>query len=232
MTRGLKVAVLLLAAGGLAQSRARITAQVAPQESAARRSPVRVLVLSGTAEDARIELAHAATAFWNRAFDELGLDPVLAEPEVVVALPATRTLENYAWQMSRQAGRLSSGSEGPPPPEALTGLDADVIMLLSAQRLMSFAWPLESGESRESSRRRYFLAIADDPRQDLETTREVIAHELGHALGLKHNRNDPTSLMCQPCGGVPRSSQVPGLVLTEKERVRLVQLYGVARTAP
>ena len=97
---------------------------------------------------------------------------------------------NYAHQLSQLAGRLHSSDPGPAPPPALVGLDAEVVVLLSAQNLMPFAWPY--GDDL-----RYFVAVpSGDEREDV--TRNVIAHELGHVLGLKHIR-EPGVLMCQPC---------------------------------
>ena len=60
------------------------------------------------------------------------------------------------------------------------------------------------------------------------TTKNIIAHELGHALGLEHQRN-PTALMCLPCR--PIAHAPPGLSflpLTDVDRQRLTDLYGTA----
>ena len=72
------------------------------------RGPTRVLVVGSDETDARIPQTHEAIEFWNRTFVDLGLEPVLIDARVVLASPVTRTLENYAWQISRRAGRHSS----------------------------------------------------------------------------------------------------------------------------
>jgi len=55
--------------------------------------------------------------------------------------------------------------------------------------------------------------------------RNVIAHELGHTLGLTHNGNTPT-LMCGPCQHtVYRSNERRFFPLTPAERERLQTLY-------
>ena len=54
----------------------------------------------------------------------------------------------------------------------------------------------------------------------------VVAHELGHVLGLEHNAESHT-LMCGPCQPLTAEPDETGfLPLTESDRTRLLELYG------
>ncbi len=155
-----------------------------------------------------------AAAFWNRAASAVGFASAFADPLLVSPPRSLRPFENYAHQLSQLAGRLHSSDPGPEPPEALFAVDAEVVVLLSAQNLMPFAWPY--GEDG-----RHFVAVpSGDEREDV--TRNVIAHELGHVLGLEHIR-EPGVLMCQPCDtSSARSRDQPRfLPLTDLDRERL-----------
>ena len=162
-----------------------------------------------------------AVAFWNDSVSDLGLPAAFAEPLSATPPSGLRPFENYAHQLSQLAGRLHSSDPGPKPPEALFRLDAEVVVLLSAQGLMPFAWPY--GDDGRS-----FVAIpAGDEREHV--VRNVIAHELGHVLGLKHTR-EPGVLMCQPCDTSARNGgQSRFLPLTEIDRERLRSFLGGTR---
>jgi hypothetical protein len=178
----------------------------------------RLLVVSPSADDPRLALVRDAIAFWRDVFAKLGLEPPFFEAGVGVAIADARALENYAWQISRSAGRLPDGIAGPPPPPELLALEGDIIVLLSAQRLMPFARPMTDS-------RRYFVAIARDPSESDRVARNIVAHELGHTLGLRHG-DDPTSLMCEPCSTTANDAGADYRPLTDADRARLVELYG------
>ena len=181
----------------------------------------RVVILTPSLDDPRLAAAREALAFWNRTLAGLGLRARLTEAAVITESPLTRPLENYAQRLWRQAGRISAGENGPRPPDELRGMEGDIVLLLSRQHLMSFAWPVDRTE-------RYFVAIgtrSNDPVKSPVAVHNVVAHELGHALGLVHN-NFPAALMCSPC----RSSLIASykerfLPLTANDRARLQALY-------
>ena len=183
----------------------------------------KIIVVSPAVDDPRLGALRDGIAFWNDALVELGVDLSLIESELLVDSPHTRALENYTRQIWQQAGRQRSGRVRPDEPDALDTLGGDTIVFFSEQPTMSFAWPLH-GSSR------YFIAIPREPgsrRNRAGSTKNVIAHELGHALGLVHLRN-PTVLMCSPCRTNQATTDAKGfLPLTDFDVRRLRSLYPI-----
>ncbi len=194
-----------------------------PPGSAAVASERSILLLAPAASDDRLGPAETAIAFWNETFADLDVEMRLAAPRVVVASPVARALENYARQVVTRAVGLPAGDAEPDAPDALTSLDADIVVLLSRQDITSFTWPMPGIDPP-----RYFVIVRfvrGRDRHDPMVTRHVVAHELGHALGLLHN-DDPHALMCGPCQPLTAESDDSGfLPLTDVERAQLVDLY-------
>ena len=113
----------------------------------------------------------------------------------------------------------------PMVPSELKQLDADIVLVLSRQDIMSYAWELPRIESG-----RHLVVIRQvrgPDRGDPMVSRHVIAHEVGHTLGLLHNA-DPHTLMCGPCQPLTAESDNRGfLPLTDSERNALREWYAL-----
>jgi hypothetical protein len=112
----------------------------------------------------------------------------------------------------------------PDVPERVRQMPGDIILALSDGDFISFAARLSSGA-------RVVIGIRSDRLRPLNLPnvgRNVIAHELGHAIGLQHN-DDPTTLMCgrpAPCRPVVFQSEVDRFFpLTEADKGLLLRLY-------
>lgn len=183
-----------------------------------------IVLLVPTSEDGRLAASHEAIRYWNAVLADLGVETRLGVPRVVVGSPVAREVENYARLIAQRAFRLPAGDAEPRPPDVLTDFDADVVMLLSRQDIMSFTWPMPKVDPP-----RHLIVIRSvrgPYRTDAMVSRHVVAHELGHAIGLGHN-NDPHTLMCGPCQPLTAESDDTGfLPLTDADRARLVELHG------
>ena len=179
-----------------------------------------IVVVSPSDADPRLAMFRDAVAFWNGVLADLDRETRLVETTLVAPSPHERALENYTRAIWQQAGRMRGGGSRPTEPVELRVLGGDVVVFFSKQPTMSFAWPLEHDD-------RYFVAIPVETGARMSmtgVTRNVIAHELGHTLGLVHQA-DPMVLMCSPCKATADDADASGfLPLTATDRHRLRRL--------
>jgi hypothetical protein len=178
---------------------------------------VPALVFVAPENDTRIQAAREAVDFWNRTFSEIGTPFRLGPMMPSTAAVPVEVLQDLS---ARVVGR------GAPVdfPESVQRLPGDMVLVLSDGDFVSFA-------ARSSSSRKVLIGIRSDRLLPLtlpNVARNVIAHELGHAIGLGHN-DDPTTLMCgrpAPCRpSLFQSQEARFFPLTDREKVLLLKMY-------
>lgn len=170
------------------------------------------VTIVGDRDDARVSDVREAVVFWNQQLRALGVD-VRFGPIVFSDVPVP---EEQVALMSERVGVAYVRM-----PLALRHVPGDVVIALANGEFASFTVPSRGGVAALIALRRGDVPPLSQP----NVARNVIAHELGHVIGLDHNA-DPTKLMCgrpAPCRPYSFISSRPHffpLTAGEKERLR------------
>lgn len=180
------------------------------------RHPPSVVVVS-VAGDPRLALVDEAVSFWNQTLKTAG-----SGFRFGVVTHIVRPMPEEALQALGASFADGGGYES--IPAALRALPGDITIVLAQSAFPSFTTYAGSGSKR-------IIAIREMnslPMSLPNVARNVIAHELGHAIGLEHN-SDPSTLMCgRPawCRPYLFSSDTPHVFpVTDREKRELLEMY-------
>jgi len=180
------------------------------------RKPPTIVVIASDG-DPRIALVEEAIAYWNRALEDAGSPFRLPAPT-----RADLPIPEQALQELSAA--IVSGCRPLQVPQELRGMPGDLTIVLAHSGFISFAGPFDPDGRRVIGIR----GIDQYPLTLPNVARNVIAHELGHAIGFRHNA-DPAMLMCgrpAPCRpSIYASEREHFFPLTEDERRALLRMY-------
>jgi predicted Zn-dependent protease with MMP-like domain len=148
--------------------------------------PMLQITILGDARDARVSAAREATSHWNAEFRRLNrrvrFDSGTVHPDSI------------ADDVVRAAQAEAVLGDGPATRRLLATLantPGDIVIVLTQADLISFSVAWRRGSKGVVAVRRADIWPLSQP----NTVRNVIAHEIGHVLGLSHN-TDSSTLMC------------------------------------
>jgi hypothetical protein len=171
------------------------------------------ITIVGREDDPRLPAVRDALEFWNRTLASL---PTTFRLGTVIRVDGS-VPDAVLRDLSESTLRGSSQHA-----DAFASFRGDLLIVLSDAEFVSFT-------SRIGNRMLVAIKSEASPPLNLPNVlRNVIAHELGHALGLRHN-SDATTLMCgrpAPCRPAAFSSDSQRMFpLTPTDISRLRELY-------
>lgn len=176
---------------------------------------VPAITVFGSPDDPRVPMVYDAVMFWNRTLAELGSGFRLGSVGVTAGAAPPGALVTMSEEVVGEHNR-------PPLPDWLTGMPDRIVVALSNEEFVSFTmrWG-ETGLAAIKNIHSYPLTLPN-------VARNVIAHELGHAICLGHN-SDPRLLMCgRPASCRPAQFQSAAehyFPLADDEKALLLRFY-------
>jgi hypothetical protein len=176
-----------------------------------------VLVI-GEERDPRVAMIREAVAHWNSVLEQLGSGFRMGAVATAQADVPSSFVHEVGQAMDRGLGYRGR------PPEVLYSFRADLIVVLSDQNFVSFGGvPLGNGKLVAGIK-----SLSFPPLTAPNVPLNVIVHELGHAIGLRHH-SDPSGLMCgrpAPCRpDLFRSDEKKIFPLLDSDRAALLRAY-------
>jgi putative tryptophan/tyrosine transport system substrate-binding protein len=170
------------------------------------------IVVVSAEGDPRLPLVGDAVAFWNTTLSELRSGFRLGALTQIVGTISVDDLKPLRTPFLD-------------PPESVRRIKGNIVVVLSDGEFISFT-------ARQVTDDKMMVAIKDFRSFPLtlpNVARNLIAHELGHAIGLRSHNADPTTLMCgrpAPCRpDLFASDHTRYFPLTEADKASLRQMY-------